>query len=716
MNGMRKTLTRLAAALVALLLMLPCAAPALAETFYAVVTAASMPVYGEASLSNQTGELPMNTVVQINGYSTTIAKITYNGKSGYVDISDLKRVDETASKAVLNAAAPVYKEALETSKSVTVPAGTKVYLLARSGDWAMIEKNGYIGYVKGTAVTEAGENWEAAASASTSASTTTNGVTVRTFTAVTVAKTKVYKTASTKGRVRGTLKAGAQVTVKATSSDGWACIELNGKYGFCKLSNLQEGTASVAITDTSEVPDVSIPQGKSAAVTSKTLAVYREASAKSKKLGTLKKGQIVNVISTENGWAYIELKGNYGYCKAKGVADDNTGAPSGFKQTNVTATVISADARVYASAGSDAESVAVPLGAEVQVVAYNDSFACVSQDGKYGFIPVKLLSKASYKTVDGDGSALQTLLKALLVGGYYDAVPSTSYNAAAISAIKRFQSACGLEQTGVADQNLQRILFSGYAPVNSLLYKGLSSGEKSDNVSRVQARLYSLGYLTKTTSLDGELGANTVSAIKLFQKASGMSATGTADTATLKALYSIDAKSLPSGAKAADATSGSTGGSSGGSSYLDSVPSGLASTTSTLSAHASAAEKLEYVIYLAQGKLGRPYVYGATGPDKFDCSGLTCWAFKAVDVALKRSAYAQGYDETYRQIDGVESLKRGDLVFFNTISDSDLSDHVGIYIGNGYFIHASSGGHRVVVSNITTGYYNRVYSWGRRIF
>ena len=149
---------------------------------------------------------------------------------------------------------------------------------------------------------------------------------------------------------------------------------------------------------------------------------------------------------------------------------------------------------------------------------------------------------------------------------------------------------------------------------------------------------------------------------------------------------------------------------------MDSVPSGLASITSSYNAGMSNAEKLEYAIYLAQSKLGKPYVYGATGPDKFDCSGLTTWLFQAVGVSLKRSAYAQGYDDTYTKIEGVENLKRGDLVFFNTISDSDLSDHVGIYIGNGYFIHASSGGHRVVVSNITTGYYNRVYSWGRRIF
>ena len=55
-------------------------------------------------------------------------------------------------------------------------------------------------------------------------------------------------------------------------------------------------------------------------------------------------------------------------------------------------------------------------------------------------------------------------------------------------------------------------------------------------------------------------------------------------------------------------------------------------------------------------------------------------------------------------------------MYFNTVSDSDLSDHAGIYIGNGYFIHASSGGHRVVVSSLLSGsYYNRVFSWGRRI-
>ena len=463
--------------------------------------------------------------------------------------------------------------------------------------------------------------------------------------------------------------------------------------------------------------DPGVVNAKKATVTARSLAVYQTASAKGKKLGTLKKGKTVNLIQSSDGWAYIELNGNYGFCKADGLSvdKDQEGLPAGYKKQSINATVVTADARAYAQADTDSENVALKQGAEVQVVGYNKTWACISQGGKYAFVKLKALSKTAYDPIDSDGAPLQTLLKALLCGGYYDAVPSTSYNAAAISAIKRFQSACGMTQTGVADQNMLRIVYSGYAPVSSLLYTTLSKGDKNDNVSRVQSRLYALGYLSKTASLDGEYGSTTVSAVKLFQKANGISETGTANPATLKALYSTEAKKLPSGQKAPDA--GSSGGSSGGSSstYLYEVPNGYASTTTSYHSGMSNPEKLEYAIYLAQSAMGCPYVYGATGPSKFDCSGLTCYIFKAIGVSLKRTAYNQGYDDSYEKIEGWKNLKRGDVVFFNTISDSDLSDHAGVYLGDGYFIHASSGAHKVVVSNLSTGFYGRVFSWGRRI-
>ena len=74
----------------------------------------------------------------------------------------------------------------------------------------------------------------------------------------------------------------------------------------------------------------------------------------------------------------------------------------------------------------------------------------------------------------------------------------------------------------------------------------------------------------------------------------------------------------------------------------------------------------------------------------------------------------QGYNSGTK-IEGLDNLQRGDIVCMNTVSDSDLSDHVGIYLGNKKMIHASSGAGEVIISDLSEGYYNRVFSWGRRV-
>ena len=125
------------------------------------------------------------------------------------------------------------------------------------------------------------------------------------------------------------------------------------------------------------------------------------------------------------------------------------------------------------------------------------------------------------------------------------------------------------------------------------------------------------------------------------------------------------------------------------------------------------------VIALASQQIGIKYVYAAQSPSTgFDCSGLTYYVYKnAAGITLKRTAYTQGYNDSYPKITSVAALQPGDLVFFNTVdSDSDLCDHVGIYIGGGKFIHASSGKGEVTTSEIANGnYYARTFSWGRRV-
>jgi cell wall-associated NlpC family hydrolase len=92
--------------------------------------------------------------------------------------------------------------------------------------------------------------------------------------------------------------------------------------------------------------------------------------------------------------------------------------------------------------------------------------------------------------------------------------------------------------------------------------------------------------------------------------------------------------------------------------------------------NARAAAAISY----AYAKLGSPYVWGATGPDAFDCSGLTQAAYRSAGLSLPRTTYAQ--IDTGRRVSRSELLP-GDLVFFY----SSIS-HVGLYIGNGQMIHA----------------------------
>jgi hypothetical protein len=103
-------------------------------------------------------------------------------------------------------------------------------------------------------------------------------------------------------------------------------------------------------------------------------------------------------------------------------------------------------------------------------------------------------------------------------------------------------------------------------------------------------------------------------------------------------------------------------------------------------------------VQAAESKIGSPYVYGATGPDSFDCSGLTSYAYAAAGVSLPRSSGDQAGVGT--PVSRSE-LKPGDLVFFY----SPIS-HVGLYIGGGKMVHARTFGQPVAVTSVDQAGYN----------
>ena len=168
--------------------------------------------------------------------------------------------------------------------------------------------------------------------------------------------------------------------------------------------------------------------------------------------------------------------------------------------------------------------------------------------------------------------------------------------------------------------------------------------------------------------------------------------------AARKAAAAASGSSGSSGASGSSGSSGSTSGSSSssgspsGSSSSSGSTSGSNSGGSTTPAGSGGAAT---AVAFAKAQLGDPYVWAATGPNSWDCSGLTMKAWLAAGVRLPRVAQAQ-YNATTHV--AIADLRPGDLVFYGTTSSSIY--HVGMYVGNGMMIHAPRTGDVVKYSSI----------------
>ena len=148
------------------------------------------------------------------------------------------------------------------------------------------------------------------------------------------------------------------------------------------------------------------------------------------------------------------------------------------------------------------------------------------------------------------------------------------------------------------------------------------------------------------------------------------------------------------------------------SSYLQStVPSG---STSNSGSNNSVSASASSVIAYAKTLLGKPYVWGAQGPNSFDCSGFTYYVFKnKAGIILPRTSSAQSKYGTYVSRN---NLRAGDLVFFDTNgANNGQVSHVGLYIGNGQMIHASYSQKKIVIDNFNSSYFKRTFVNGRRV-
>lgn len=106
-------------------------------------------------------------------------------------------------------------------------------------------------------------------------------------------------------------------------------------------------------------------------------------------------------------------------------------------------------------------------------------------------------------------------------------------------------------------------------------------------------------------------------------------------------------------------------------------------------------KKRNAIVKLAKKEIGKPYVWGATGPSAFDCSGLTTYVYKnAANQILPRTTYGQITLGKTIPV-STKTLKKGDLLFWGNY-------HVGIYIGSGKFVHAPAPGQNVKTQTLAS--------------
>ena len=483
---------------------------------------------------------------------------------------------------------------------------------------------------------------------------------------VTETGAKLYAKPTTSATVLGTLKQNAKYTAVAMTTDKvWLRLKNGSSYGYLLTD----------YASTEEVDDPAPGVTGTVYISANTLVAYSSPSTSSKSLGTMSYGESMLLLGVDDGWAKIQnSSGAVGYCKYGGLTNVNP------NNLNLTMYAQSNGVKLYAKPLTTATvRKTINQGDSVTVIAVTGDGAWARVNlgsGKYAYAQTKSISETK---PDGDDSGITDIKKktvyisATTLAVY--ASPSTSSASLGTMSFGESLSCNGVNSTWARVMNSSGAL--GYCKL---------SGLSDTNPNTYNVTLYAQS-----------------SGVKVYSKASTSS--------TVLTTLSLNTK-VTGVAINADKSWIRLKNDSGSYGYVQA--SSVATTPDSGSTDSATVNK---VIALAKAQSGKPYVYGTTGPNSFDCSGFTYYVFKnAAGITLKRTSESQGYDSSYTKISAISNLKVGDLVFFNTNSDdADLCDHVGIYLGSGSFIHASSAGGKVITSSLNSGYYNRTYSWGRRV-
>ena len=303
----------------------------------------------------------------------------------------------------------------------------------------------------------------------------------------------------------------------------------------------------------------------------------------------------------------------------------------------------------------------------------------------------------------------QKLLYAL---GYLTYTPDGIFGKQTQNAVRRFQEENGLVVDGCLGKSTIKLLMSGKCDPFAF-----TVGMEGADVQRIQERLAHYGYL-KSSQVTGYYGDKTKDAVKTFQSRNKLNSDGVVGYETIDRLLSNDAKKAENAATPKPSSGSKTPRPSSGTKTPKPTSSSDDSGDSGTSGHTITYGKgVETFIQIAESKLGCKYVRGAKGPNRFDCSGFVYWCLNQAGVKQSyMTSIAWRSCTKYMRINKMSSIKRGDVLVFK--GKSMKTGHVGIYLGGGRMIDASSskGKVRITDSILSSNYWKEHFLMAYRIW
>ena len=310
-----------------------------------------------------------------------------------------------------------------------------------------------------------------------------------------------------------------------------------------------------------ETFDKIVSVNKTATVIAQSTLVYESVSSK-KVIGTLYSGTEITMIAASENWAQIRNSaGAIGYAKLSDFEIKEDELTDAIEVVNKEAVVTQEQVNVYTEAKESSKVMGrLSKGAKVKWLRTNGDWAEVQNSkGEIGYMYKKYLSanlnqfyetQSSYEPLSAGmtGEKVKNLQRRLQALGYFDGNIGGNYLTKTTAAVKAFQAAIGMEQTGEATSALQEILFASAAPkkgeyANTLAvsYQTLASGAKGESVGEMQLRLINLGYLDSTKIKYGTFDEATKDAVVAVQTALGFTNPDGIATAELQAYIASDA-------------------------------------------------------------------------------------------------------------------------------------------------------------------------------